>query len=393
MRFQLVYRALIASMCFVLIAVKQDDLKGRLKRDVTVLAGAEMAGRGNGQEGLNKAIDYVVNSYRMIGVEPELQRFPYRFTNSGNGEPDGYFTNVIATINGRDPELSSQRIVVGAHLDHLGTRLNPEDGSPVIFYGADDNASGTAALMELVRHYHKNPPARTLLFIHFTGEEWGLHGSKYWVSNPTVDISSVRFMANLDMIGRLDPKSTLLTFTAMGMGPGAIAKAKAMAPKGVKVETDRGTSVFSALSDHAPFAANNIPTCFFFTGIHSDYHRPTDTVDKINWNGLAAITKYAQRLITEYSTGKDVPEFQPRANLGIIPEPGGKTVRVWRVNEGGSAETAGLKQGDVLTHVNDKAVASPEELDRVLEMLSRGDRVKLQWKRDKTSMESEVVLQ
>ena len=219
-----------------------------------------------------------------------------------------------------------------------------------------------------------------------------MHGSKYWVSRPTVDISSVRFMANLDMIGRLDPKSATLTLTAMGMGPEAIAKAKAMAPKNLKVETDRGTSVFAGGSDHAPFAANNIPTCFLFTGIHSDYHRPTDTVDKINWSGLATITQYAQRLITEYATGEDVPEFKPRANLGLTPEPG-KIARVWRVNESGSAEAAGIKQGDVLTYINNHMVGSPENLDRLLDLFSRGDNVKLKWERGKSLMESEVILQ
>ena len=384
--------AIVASACIVLLAITQDNLQERLKRDVTALAGPEMAGRGNGQEGLNKAINYVINKYRMLGIEPEIQRFPYRLANSENEEPNGYFTNIVATINGRDPELSSQHIVVGAHLDHLGTRPNPWGDSPTIYYGADDNASGTAAVMELARYYHTNTPARTLLFIHFTGEEWGLHGSKYWVSHPTVDLNSVRFMANLDMIGRLNPNNMTLALTAMGMGPDALRKVKAMAPKGVRVEIDRGTSVFASGSDHAPFAANNIPTCFFFTGIHPDYHRPTDTVDKINWNGLATITQYAQRLITEYATAKDVPEFQPRANLGITPEPG-KTVRVWSVSEGGSAEAACLKQGDVLTYINNQAVGSPEDLDRVLDLFSRGDSVKLKWKRGKSSMESKVVLQ
>ena len=395
MRFQLVCGVLITSACLVLVAVTQDDVRERLKKDVTALAGPEMAGRGNGQEGLDKAIDYVVNSYKSIGLEPETQRFPYRLTNSNKEEPDGYFTNVIVAIKGRDPGLSSEHIVAGAHLDHLGTRSG--GNSPTIFYGADDNASGTAAVMELARFFHKNPTGRSLLFIHFTGEEWGLHGSKHWVSHPTVDINSVRFMANLDMVGRLDPDSAALTFTAMGMGPDAIAKAKAMAPEGINVEADRGTSIFSGASDHASFAAKNIPTCFFFTGIHSDYHRPTDTVDKINWNGLATITLYAQRLITEYATGGDAPVFQPRASLGLVLEgvvlETGKANRVWRVFEGGSAGTAGLRAGDVLTHIGGRTVNSPKDLDGILDLFSRGDSVKLRWERGRRSMEAEAVMQ
>jgi len=379
------------STCFVIAAKIQDDIQGRLKRDMTILASSEMAGRGNGQDGLDKAIDYVVSSYKKIGIEPEIQRFPYYFSNSENDEPDGYFKNVIVTIEGSDPDLNSQHVVIGAHLDHLGNRPSNGGGLVTIYYGADDNASGTVALMELVRYFQKNPSARTLLFIHFTGEEWGLHGSKYWVSHPTVDIQTVRFMVNLDMIGRFEPKSELI-FTAIGMSPEAIAKAKAMAPKGMNVATDRGTSIFASASDHAPFAANKIPSCFFFTGIHPDYHRPTDTVDKINWNGLAAITLYAQRFITEYAGREDIPEFQYRPNLGMNSEPG-KKIRVWSVYQGGSAEAAGLKQGDILTHINDKAVGSPKDLDRVLDLFSRGDRVKLKWDRDRIRMEAEAVLQ
>jgi len=391
--FQLTRCAFIVavSTCFVIAAKIPDNIQGRLKRDMTILAGSEMAGRGNGQEGLDRAIDYVVNGYKKIGIEPEIQRFPYYLSNSDSDGPSGYFSNVVVTIKGGDPELNSQHVVIGAHLDHLGSRPSYGSGLLTIYYGADDNASGTAALMELVRYYQKNPPSRTLLFIHFTGEEWGLHGSKYWVSHPTVDIKTVRFMVNLDMIGRLNPKSELV-FTAMGMSPEAIAKAKAMAPKGMNVITDRGTSIFANASDHAPFVANNIPACFFFTGIHPDYHRSTDTVDKINWNGLAAITLYAQRFITEYAGCEDIPEFQYRPNLGMNTEPG-KKVRVWSVYQGGSAETAGLKQGDILTHINDKAVGSTKNLESVLDLFSRGDKVKLRWERDRVRMESETVLQ
>jgi hypothetical protein len=262
----------------------------------------------------------------------------------------------------------------------------------VIFPGADDNASGSAAVMELARHFQKNPPARTLLFMHFSGEEWGLWGSRYWTANPTVDIKSVRFMLNLDMIGRLDPDGATLTFTAMGMGPEAIAKAKSLAPAGINIEADRGTSVFAGASDHAPFAAKNIPTCFLFTGIHADYHKPTDTAEKINWGGLATITQYAKTLITEYATSRDVPEFKPRADLGIILSPG-ENARVWKANAGGCAEMAGIMQSDILTFIDGHAIGSPGDLEQALDLFSRGDSVKLKWTRGGKQMEAQVVLQ
>jgi Zn-dependent M28 family amino/carboxypeptidase len=320
MRFAPLFCTLIAS-AFIALASAQDDAKGRLQMDVAALASPKMAGRGNNnyQDGLDKSIEYVVNSYKKIGLVPEIQRFPYRFINSSNDGPDGYLKNVIVSIKGHDATLNSQHIVVGAHLDHLGITWN-QSGTKNIFSGADDNASGSAALMELVRHFQKKPPARSLIFIHFTGEEWGMWGSKHWVSHPTVDIDSVRLMVNLDMIGRLQ-RSKKLTFTAMGLGQVEIAQAIAMAPDGINVQADRGTSIFALASDHAPFVAKKIPAIFLFTGLHADYHRKTDIPDKINWEGLATVTQYAQTLITHYATSKDAPVFVPQGRNDLILDP------------------------------------------------------------------------
>jgi hypothetical protein len=388
MLFKLVRRAIAAAALFGIVANAQDDAGAlaRLKNDVTTLAGAEMAGRGNDQNGLNKAIKYVADSYKKIKLNPREQGF------SINSRPNIYLKNLVVAIRGSDPELRSQHIVIGAHLDHLGARPG-QGGSPAtVFPGADDNASGTAAVMEIARHFQKKPPKRTLLFIHFTGEEWGLWGSRHWTANPTVDIKSVRFMLNLDMIGRLDPDGATLTFTAIGMGPEAIAKAKTLAPAGVNIEADRGTSIFAAASDHAPFAAKNIPTCFLFTGIHPDYHKPTDTADKINWGGLATITQYAKTLIAEYADSGEPPDFMPRADLGLIVGPGGNA-RAWRVTAGGCAESAGIMQGDVLTFIGGHEIGSPKDLERILDLFSRGDSVKLKWTRGEKQMEAQVVMQ
>jgi hypothetical protein len=391
MLFKFVCRSIAAAL-FAVAANAQGnadanaDALARMKKDVEVLAGTEMAGRGNGQGGLNRAIKYVADSYKKMNLNPKEQGF------SINSRPNVSLKNVIVAIRGTDPALRSQYIVIGAHLDHLGTRhgLGREPGA--IFPGADDNASGTAAVMELARHFQKNPPRRSLLFIHFTGEEWGLWGSRYWTANPTVDIKSVRFMLNLDMIGRLGSDDATLTFTGMGMGPEAIAKAKTLAPAGINIEADRGTSIFAGASDHAPFAAKNIPTCFLFTGIHADYHKPTDTADKINWGGLATITQYAKTLIAEYAYSGEAPEFKPMADIGLILSTG-KNARAWRVAAGGSAETAGIVQGDLLTFIDGHEVGSQKDLERILDLFSRGDSVKLRWNRGGKPMEAQVALQ
>ncbi|MCL1894237.1 MAG: M28 family peptidase [Holophagaceae bacterium] len=391
----------LAGRCVLLLTISvnivfaevQDALQKRLKKDVTALAGPKMAGRGNGQDGLENAIKYLVDNYKKMGLKAQIQRFPYRSRAPQNqATPDGYLSNVIVTIKGKDPELNSEYIAIGAHLDHLGSRTPSGSTSPVIFFGADDNASGNAAIMELVRSYCKNPPNRSLVFIHFAGEEWGLLGSRHWVDNPTVDINSVRFMVNLDMIGRLGHDNAPMTFTAMGMGADAIEKAKSMAPEGLEIEADRGSSIFAGASDHAPFVTKNIPTCFLFTGIHPDYHRPTDTVDKINWSGLTTITQFAKTLVTEYASAKDTPLFQPMGRLELFCDREPTLARVVFVNQGGNAESAGIARGDVLTFINEHKIGSQKDLGRVLELFNRGDTIKLKWERDGVSMEREIVL-
>jgi len=389
-----IYRAMLLSSMSVLLpiaAYAQDDSAVRLKKDLAALAGPGMAGRGNGQEGLEKAVKYLLDSYKKMGLKPQIQPFTLRSTNAQNNEPDIQLNNVIVVINGSDPELSKEHIVIGAHLDHLGTRPGRGGRPPTIFYGADDNGSGSVALIELVRHFQKNPPARSLVFIHFSGEEWGLLGSNHWVANSTVDIKSVQFMVNLDMIGRFDNEKGILTFTAMGMGSKDIERAKELAPKGVTLEADRGTSVFAQASDQAPFASKGIPTCFLFTGIHPDYHKATDTIEKINFGGLATIAKFAISLVAEYAATADVPKFQPVGDLGIYISPWEKAV-VTFVMPDGAASLAGLKFQDILTHINEHTVETAKNYRTALDQFNRGDKVKLKWLRGDVAMEAEAVL-
>jgi Zn-dependent M28 family amino/carboxypeptidase len=386
---------LLSSMPVLLsiVAVAQDDSAARLKKDLAALAGQEMAGRGNGQEGLGKAVKYLLDTYKKMGLNPRKQPFTLQSARVQNSnEPEIQLNNVIVVIKGSDPDLCNEYIVIGAHLDHLGTRPGQGGAKPTIFYGADDNGSGSVALIELVRHFHKNPPARSLVFIHFSGEEWGLLGSGHWVANPTIDIKSVRFMVNMDMIGRFDNEKAVLTFTAMGMGAKDIERAKELAPEGVTIEADRGTSVFAQASDHAPFASKGIPTCFLFTGIHPDYHKATDNIEKINFGGLATIAKFAISLVTEYATSAEVPKFQPVGDLGIFFIASKESNTVAFVRPNGAASSAGLKSGDVLTHINEYTIETPKDYRAALDNSNRGDKVKIKWLRGDVAMEADVVL-
>ena len=216
-------------------------------------------------------------------------------------------------------------------------------------------------------------------------------GSKYWISHPTVDLGSVRFMLNLDMVGRLDPKNGKLTFTAIGMGHRDIADAISIAPDGLHVEADRGKSIFASASDHAPYFEKGMPTCFLFTGIHPDYHRPSDTVDKMNWDGLAIITRYAQALATEYSTVNELPKFKLRGDFGAVMV-NGKIAKVWRAAQGGAAEAAGIMQGDEITQIGSHPVNDPKGLEKALDSYDQGDAIKVKLVRGGKEMETEVVL-
>lgn len=326
--------------------------------------------------------------------------------------------NVIAISEGSGP-LANETIVIGAHYDHLGrgeggrgASLDPKpDGK--IHYGADDNASGTTGVMELARRFGAMPNrvGRRIVFMTFSGEERGLLGSVHYTQNPLIPLDKIVFMLNMDMIGRVaavDDDSGLLRTSALAGG--AIGSQS----KGAVVKRDRleisgtGTAVgfdelvtaanrpfdFKLLrlpggtgpSDHQSFFLQSIPVLFMFTGLHSDYHRPTDTPDKINVDGMKKVADFAELLVVSLAASAERPKYiknttgwrdltntQPQQDrssgrsrgvtLGIMPgnygaESGG--VLVSGVSPGGAAEKAGIKAEDVIVEIAGKPVKNIE---------------------------------
>ena len=202
--------------------------------------------------------------------------------------------NVIGVVPGHDPARSTEAVVVGAHYDHLGR------SGGVVYPGADDNASGTAVVLELARTFASaGGTARTLVFVLFSGEELGLLGSRHYIRNPTVPIERTVAMINLDMVGRLGDRP---------LGVGGVATGGGLKT----VMEDAGRQVGLALadrdapggaSDHAPFYGAGVPVLFFHTGAHPDYHRPTDTADKIDADGLARVAAVAARVVEDVAGG------------------------------------------------------------------------------------------
>jgi aminopeptidase YwaD len=195
-------------------------------------------------------------------------------------------------------------VVIGAHYDHLGY-ITSSSGKKIVSNGADDNASGTAAMMELARFFSDTLKERyNLIFLAFSAEEKGLYGSKYFVESNAIDLTKVAFMINCDMIGRLDSAKKEFTIYSVGSSP---------AWKKIIEETDSAGLVVNdkeaaeSGSDHYSFYEKNIADVFFFTELHSDYHKPSDDIGKVNFNGEAQIVKYIERFFNSVKGNKKLP--------------------------------------------------------------------------------------
>jgi Zn-dependent M28 family amino/carboxypeptidase len=296
-------------------------------------------------------------------------------------------TNVAAYINNG----AANTVVIGAHYDHLGYNedKNALDTGHVIHNGADDNASGTAALLEIARLLHqKSPTHNNYLFLHFSGEELGLLGSKYWIENPTTT-GSINYMINMDMVGRYDTSHKL---TVGGYGTSSkwsqIWKAVST-PLVVKFD-----STGSGPSDHASFYRAGVPVQFFFTGSHPDYHKASDDADKINYEATAQIVTLAYQMMgitdslpkldfiktTETQMGRST-KFT--VSLGVIPDYGysGTGMRIDGVSPGKLAEKLGLKAGDILLQLGDYKFVDVNSYMQTLSKFKKGDQTELRIKR------------
>ncbi len=318
--------------------------------------------------------------------------------------------NVVGLLPGRDPKLRKELIVLGAHLDHLGMgerhSMGGAEARGLVHPGADDNASGTAMIVELARELKKARPRRSILLLHFGGEEEGLLGSQYWVQHPTHPLESVKFMLNFDMVGRLDLKAPKLMMGGLGAPKSAVEAAQKFVPKDFSVSADVGASVGG--SDHMSFSQAKIPTFFFFTGIHGEYHRPTDTTDRINFPGMVKLVAFGKAVALDLANAATLPAFDPetaklpsrgdggpmRIAFGTIPDyaDNPKGFRINGVSKGGTAETIGLQAGDILTHFGDKPVKNVYDFMGALGAFKAGDKVVIQWLRGDQPMQAEATL-
>jgi aminopeptidase YwaD len=372
-----------------------------LRSDIAYLASDRLEGRGTGTPGNDSAAAYISRRFAALGLQPLsgtdfIQRFVAHPLVGHNATPVSLPTqNVAALLPGRDPVLREQFVIVGAHFDHLGRStegaLDPERKN-AIRRGADDNASGTAAVLELARLFAADPPRRSLVFVTFSGEEMGLLGSEYFVGNSPVPLDSTVAMINFDMVGRLREDKLIV------YGVATAAELPILLDSANITAAWRSPLRITALgdgygpSDHSSFYARNIPVLHFFTDLHEDYHRATDVVSKINAYGEAHVVDVAERVIREIADRRSRLTFVRSAApapvaggrkgsdvyLGSIPDmsDGGKAgLRLTGIRAGSPAEQAGLAAGDVIVEFGGRTVKDLYDFSDALYSHRPGDSV------------------
>jgi hypothetical protein len=382
------------------IGQKADPTEANLRRTIEYLASDKLEGRRTGEPGATLAAKYIADQFKKVKLKPGVagtngkQSYlqPFSFTpvrDPHGGTPADEMnkpaksydaTNIIGVLPGHDHVLKKEAIVIGAHYDHLGRGGSGSlaANSTEIHHGADDNASGVAAIIELARAFAKEKTnKRTLIFIAFSGEEEGVFGSKHYVNNPVFPLDNTIAMINLDMVGRL--KDLKLTIGGIGTATewrnlvdekNFHAREKQEGAIGIIGPGNKvGYPLFADLqlnedgfgpSDHSSFYGKKIPVLFFFTGTHNDYHKPSDTADKINYAGEHSIIHYIESIIKAIDENPQRPTYAVaksantggrtgfNISLGTIPNYADSTdgMLLDGVRDGSPAAKAGVKAGD-----------------------------------------------
>lgn len=349
-----------------------------LKRHVDVLANDTLEGREAGSRGGRAAGIYLGREFQRLKL-------------AGAGTQGGYYqlfgaqySNLLGVLEGSDPQLKKQYVLVGAHYDHVGYGNSSNSFGPFgyIHNGADDNASGTAGLLELAEAMAQLEPRpkRSVLFVLWDGEEKGLLGSKHWLSQPTIPADRIALSINMDMIGRLRNRQIDVLGSRTGFG---LRRLVSEQNAGIDLLLNF-TWEIKEDSDHYPFYARGIPIVMLFTGLHDDYHRPSDDPEKLNTAGMQDVVRLLFGIALESANRSELPKFRPASRsespamqrmaerplpawpgrLGLAWDPGDQAavgLRVNRVVRGSAAERGGLRAGDVLLRMAGEEVRHKDD--------------------------------
>jgi hypothetical protein len=388
----------------------------RILADDRYLASDALAGRFPGTPGNDSAAAFLARTLRRVGLRPggDGGTFFQHWTvgnTSGTREAHAVgvgVVNVVGILPGSDRRLAGQDVVIGAHFDHLGRGSfgDPSgDTTGQIHNGADDNASGTAAVLEVARRLAaaRPRPARTVVFVFFNAEEEGALGSAWYADHPAMPMDSTLAMVNLDMVGRMrDHRLIALGVRSAAEWQALLDSANAQLHLDLRASGDGWGP-----SDQSSFFAKKRPVIHFFTDVHEDYHRPTDDWQAINADGIDAVATLATNLVRRLAgrpgplTFVDAPPPAPpvastgaRPVLGTIPdmasEPGG--VLLQGVRAGSPAETAGIRAGDVLVGMGTHPIANLQDFQNALMSFHAGDTVEVRVRRGTEVLPLTVIL-
>jgi hypothetical protein len=350
---------------------------GEIHEHAALLADDTLEGRAAGSRGGIAAAKYLEKLLKAAGLEPGGDNGTYiqRFS-------PGY-QNVIGIVRGTDPKLRDEFIIIGAHYDHVGYGNTKNSNGPIGFIhnGADDNASGVAALLEIIDALHRSgwQPRRSIVFAFWDGEEINLLGSRHWMRQPTVPREGVKLAVNADMVGRLTNGRLEIAGTRTADGLRRLFSSDKL-PEDLRLDF---TWEYKENSDHWPFYVDGIPSLLIHTGLHGDYHRPSDDIEKLNIGGINKTAAYLLDVICRLADEETLPEFRaasraevssmrsqresplapspPRLGLrwawlpgesAESPESAAGKMRVTDVTPGSAAAAAGIQVGDMLTAVD-----------------------------------------
>jgi len=402
-------KILKSSLVLILTVASFYSFGQTMQKDMEYLAADKLEGREFGSKGEVEAAKYLAKRFKKLGLEPKgtdgyFQVFSVKPKYNPHAKVQADTSkalegrNVIGFIDNK----AEYTVVIGAHFDHLGYG---DEGSlseeKAIHNGADDNASGVTVMLQLAEWLKGKYTNNNYLFIAFSGEEKGLWGSNWYVKHPTIELSTVNYMLNMDMVGRLDKEkklavygtgtsptwNTILTKIAESNGVKMIAKESGIGP-----------------SDHTSFYLEDEPVLHFFTGQHDDYHKPTDDADKINYEGMKTVQKFIEDVIAsvndagelEFTKTKDedsrkAPKYS--VTLGVIPDYmfEGPGMLLGGVKEDRPAQKAGMQKGDVIMKIDDLDITDMMAYMKALGMYKKGDTSKVIVKRGEEEITFDVT--
>ena len=362
-----------------------------IKNHVSYLASDKLKGRGTSSADELIAANYLADNFSKSGLTSFNNSYLKSFLYKKNPNPHdtsiteikeqkGY--NVVGFLNNKAPYT----IVIGAHYDHLGLGHdhNSLDANPEgkIHNGADDNASGTAGVLELANYFSKNKSIEpfNFLFICFSGEELGLIGSKKWCENPDINLNNINYMINMDMIGRLNDSTKKLMIYGVGTSPSFVPLLDSLK---LTFNIKKDSSGIGP-SDQTSFYLKDIPVLHFFTGQHSDYHKPSDDAEKVNYKGEAEVLSYIvnviektfhyPKLIFSKTRNPDMGKSSFKVTMGVMPDYtfDGLGMRIDGVTENKPAFKAGLKTGDIVIKIGEFIIKDLQTYMKALSKYEKG---------------------